>query len=241
VPELPILTYHRVGDPSLGPPGITVSVAEFAWQMDLVVQKGYLSLGLDEFYNLLNDKKQRQGKRVLITFDDGYEDVYSIAHPILRKRGLRATVFITTGAIGGRNFWDASGGSLKMLNQDQIQQLNGETMDVGAHSHTHPQLLDLQAIDARKEIKKSKSILEELINRPVLAFCYPFGRCSPALKQAVALEGFTCAFASNTGPRNFRDDPFEIRRIGIFPGLTRNGLLRKISGFYHHYRKITGR
>jgi len=54
-------------------------------------------------------------------------------------------------------------------------------------------------------------------------------------------RGHRFLVASDTGPRGYRQDPFEIRQIGIFPGLSRAGFMRKISGYYHRYRRITGR
>lgn len=241
MPELPVLTYHRIGDTAFGPPGITISISEFTQQMDLLTQGGYVSLGLGNFIRMLRGREEEFRKRVLITFDDGYGEVYSGAWPILKERGLTATGFITTGAIGGTNFWDSSGSSLAMLTEGQIKELGISGMDFGAHTHTHPELPNLSGDRAREEVRRSKAVLENLLGRPVLAFCYPYGRCSPELKRILSSEGFACSFASDTGPRDFREDPFEIRRIGIFPGLTQTGFLRKISGYYHRYRKLTGR
>ncbi len=54
-------------------------------------------------------------------------------------------------------------------------------------------------------------------------------------------RGHRFLVTSDIGPRNYRQDPFEIRRIGIFPGLTRAGFMHKIFGYYHRYRRMTGR
>jgi len=241
MPELPILTYHRVGDPTHGPPGITIPVSEFTWQADLLVKTGFTSYNLEAFIKTLHGTKESRGRTLLITFDDGYEEFYSVAWPILKERKLSATVFITTGVIGGVNSWDTSGGSLKILAKEQIVELSSDGLDFGAHTHSHPQLPELSEEDALREIRESKAVLEELLGQSVRAFCYPYGRSTPMLKRIIASEGFACAFASDTGPQDFKEDPFEIRRIGIFPGLTRAGFLRKISGYYHRYRMLTGR
>lgn len=239
--EFPILTYHRVSDEARGPRGITVPLREFIQQMDLLQEKGFKTIDLEAFTATLLEGKPIRGRSVLITFDDGYEEVYSLARPLLRERGLKAAVFIATGSIGGTNSWDQPGDSLKVLSGEHILALSRDGWDIAAHSHTHPHLNNCSDEAARKDIRSSKILLEELLGKPVQAFCYPYGECSVTVKQIVRSEGFTCAFASDSGPRDFRKDPFEIRRIGIFPGLSRAGFLRKISGFYHRYRRLTAR
>jgi len=241
MPELPILTYHRIGDPGIGPEGITISPREFEMQMDILAEKGIVSLTLGAFLKALLGNRGRRGRHVLITFDDGYEETYSLAWPILRERGLMATVLMTTGGIGRSNIWDESGKRLKLLSMKQILELRSAGWDFGSHGHHHSHLASLRESEARTEIGRSKRLLEEILGDPVVSFCYPYGECSTNVKQLVRSEGFVCAFASDTGPKDFRKDPFEIRRIGIFPGLSRVGFLRKVSGFYHRYRKMTGR
>lgn len=193
-------------------------------------------LSLDEFIQILFGYKEEPKRSVMITFDDGYRDTYEIAFQILKKFSLPATVFLVTGDVGGRNFWDEGG--VELMNERMTLEMSKAGISFGAHTKHHF-LLPNEKIDlVKKEILESKKEMEKILGSEVISFAYPYGAVMPWVKEIVKEAGFQCAFATDSGPLKFREDPFEIRRIGMFPGTGLVGFLRKTSGLYHHYRQF---
>ncbi|MBF0275605.1 MAG: polysaccharide deacetylase family protein [Nitrospinae bacterium] len=98
-----ILLYHRVVDDNFqgGLERLFITKNNFEKQLDFL-QENYPIISLEEYNHLKNNKKQ-----VIITFDDGYRDLYTYALPALQQRNIPATVFITTSIIDnmGDYFW----------------------------------------------------------------------------------------------------------------------------------------
>lgn len=109
---LTVLSYHRVGDSSIGSfssyrPNISASASSFARQMDYV-RENYNVISCTDVTAWLRGEMELMSNPAIITFDDGYQDNLSIAHPILFERGLPATIFLTTGFVGCNKpfYWD---------------------------------------------------------------------------------------------------------------------------------------
>lgn len=93
----PALLYHHTNwidkDPTLN---VTPDV--FERQMQLLVRNGYRTVFLDDLLKMA-EKGESSKNVVAVTFDDGYLDNWVYAYPILKKYGLKATIFITTGNV----------------------------------------------------------------------------------------------------------------------------------------------
>jgi peptidoglycan/xylan/chitin deacetylase (PgdA/CDA1 family) len=97
--SLLVLIYHRVltaPDPMY--PG-EPDVASFARHMDLLAQN-FVVLPLREGVARLREGRL-PARAVCITFDDGYANNFTVALPVLRERGLAATVFVAPAYLGG--------------------------------------------------------------------------------------------------------------------------------------------
>ena len=99
-----VLLYHRVDEPSRDPFGLCVSPVRFEEQMRVLAERG-CALSLDEFLGRQRIGALERGS-VCVTFDDGYDDVFRNAIPILEKYGIPATVFVATGNLGRAFWWD---------------------------------------------------------------------------------------------------------------------------------------
>jgi peptidoglycan/xylan/chitin deacetylase (PgdA/CDA1 family) len=121
---------------------------------------------------------------VAITFDDGYEDNYTYALPTLLARQIPATVFVTTGLIDRdprivRRFsrlWGASDDDVRGLSWTQVSEMREAGLEIGAHTHSHPNLFKIEQHKVLEEIGSSKTKLEEHLKEPVSLFAYPFGK-----------------------------------------------------------------
>lgn len=154
-------------------------------------------------------------KHVVITFDDGFADCYHNALPALRKHEMQATFFIPTQYVGRTSQWlePLDEGDRPLMFWDQIRQLAEEGHEIGSHSHSHAQLDILPLSLAEQEIRQSKHILEEQIERRVDSFCYPQGYHSPAVRTLVEQAGYTSACGVKHALSSESDDRFSLARL----------------------------
>jgi peptidoglycan/xylan/chitin deacetylase (PgdA/CDA1 family) len=121
---------------------------------------------------------------VAITFDDGYEDNFSYAYPVLAKAGLTATFFVTVGLVERdpkvvrrvKELRRVDESAVRAMSWDQLRQLVAEGFTVGSHTYSHPNLARLERSQALSEIERARAILEDQVSTPVNQFAYPFGR-----------------------------------------------------------------
>jgi peptidoglycan/xylan/chitin deacetylase (PgdA/CDA1 family) len=215
---LPILLYHHVGP--VRPHthrSMTVEPERFRAHLDWLRRHDYRSLSIDQVEGWAEDQPlPRSG--VLITFDDGYEDLAEFALPLLEGAGFSALVFVVTGLLGETNGWDADTGhgGHRLLSAEQIKEWSNRDIEFGAHTRTHPNLDEISLDDAREEIVGSKDDLEQLVQRPVRSFAYPFGVAGPQGRK-VAADNFGLAFSDAEGRNAAGADRFWLRRTMVQP------------------------
>jgi peptidoglycan/xylan/chitin deacetylase (PgdA/CDA1 family) len=173
-------------------------------------------------------------KRIILTFDDGYSDIFVNALDIFKRLSGRAIIFLVAGKIGGVNDWDSScelaGKSL--LSWEQIDELAKSGVELGSHSMTHPDLTKLKSKELEREIRESKRILEERLGNPIDGFSYPFGLFNNQVISALKDAGYKWAVTTSDSIWEGMANPYRIRRISI-SGLDSEWLLRaKLNGLY---------
>jgi peptidoglycan/xylan/chitin deacetylase (PgdA/CDA1 family)/GT2 family glycosyltransferase len=153
---------------------------------------------------------------VLLTFDDGYEDFFSTAFPILHRLGLTATVFLVVDRIGQSNLWDQVNGhaSRRLLSIGQIRELHRYGVEFGSHSLTHPWLPELSDHDLQREVVDSKAFLEDLLGSEVSCFAYPSGGVNARVRATVARAGYKVAVGTRAN-LTFWEDRLCLNRIGV--------------------------
>ena len=146
---IPVLLYHAIGgdrSPWIAP--FTVTPATFGRHLELIVASGRTALTVDELRTGLAGEVALPTHPVVITFDDGFAELADVAAPLLAEWQLPATVFLTTGFLGGR-----SPGGDRMLSWAAARELADAGQEIGAHSVSHPQLDTLPLPAARAEIE----------------------------------------------------------------------------------------
>ncbi len=242
VKEIPVLLFHRVTDgiPSGTKHGIYVTTAEFAGQLAFLKRKGYSTLTFAALKQILEGRQMMPARPVVLTFDDGYEDNALNAFPLLRKFSFSAVIFLVGNRAITNNVWDVGDGEPEahLLTDDQVMQMKAYGIEFGSHSLNHKNLTDIPLQEVETEIRQSKKIIEERLGLPVISFAYPYGKLNEQVKRVVRDAGYSFGIASDSGPRIFWKDRYEVRRIQVFPGTSLFSFWKKTSGWYHKYKRV---
>ncbi len=216
---LAVLQYHRIspGRADTYPP-LTVKPERFRRQMAWLKRKGYMTIGPGDWLAWCSQGKPLPPKPLLITFDDAYEDLVEYALPLLREYSFKATVFVVTGEIGGRNSWDERRGSdtIRCMSEEQIRYWSGQGIEFGAHGRTHSDLTTLSADKAAEEVAGSAHDLAQILGSVPRSFAYPHGMFNEAVRRYAA-EVFPVAFSGDEGLNELRTDLHELRRTMVQP------------------------
>jgi peptidoglycan/xylan/chitin deacetylase (PgdA/CDA1 family) len=167
--KIPILMYHSISD---GNNPLSVSIENFDKQMRFMSQNGYKTMSLQKLTNIPDRKS------FIITFDDGYEDIFLNALPILKKYDFTATCFFVSNFIGKYNAWDENKKEfikLNLMNINQISLWIDNNMDVGSHTSDHKNLVNLDYNEKTLQIINPKKYFNEVFKLDVKTFSYPFG------------------------------------------------------------------
>ena len=217
--KLAVLLYHRVGAPRAGTmASLTVAPRKFARDMRALKRWGYTAISAEDWQAWVREAKPLPLKPVLITFDDAYDDLREHAFPMLEQLGLKATVFVVTGELGGRNAWDTARGheELPLLAADALREWARRGIEFAAHSHTHADLRSLSPAEVAREAAMSKASLDDVMGKAPTSFAYPYGDMNTEVRAAVALE-FPVAFTADPGLNILRTDLLALHRTMVLP------------------------
>ncbi len=231
---VPVLMYHSVKQEVPAGNRLIVSSAAFDRQMEFLKRNHYNVVPLEEVVRLVKGKQAVPARTVVITFDDGYADNYSVAFPVLKKYGIPATIFIIVNEVGRPG----------MLTWEQIRIMRDSGLiSFGSHTLNHPYLVDVTSLEElKKELIGSRRVLEEKLGRPVNTFCYPGGGFNQRVRQAVIDAGYTAAVASNPGKRFANDDLFALKRLRISENAANLFVFWvESSGYYNLMRESKGK
>ena len=200
----PILMYHRIDDQS-ATSALSVSPQSFARQMAFFHERGYRVVPLDQIVEwIVHDRPPVHGA-VAITFDDGFDSVYTQAYPVLRRYGMPATVFIVTDWVGRPGY----------LSWAQIRELAAHGFEIGGHTCSHPWLPALTEDAMRRELVESRRVLQQQVPGSAQHFSYPFGAYDAVVKHAVRAVPYASACATNPGRHRSWHDRYALKRLRI--------------------------
>ncbi|MEY3479773.1 MAG: hypothetical protein RIQ71_548 [Verrucomicrobiota bacterium] len=210
---LPVLCYHKVGPKPRGVRlrGIYVSNRLFARQMAELREDKYQSTSL-----AASPRAAADGRRMVLTFDDGSLTVLRNALQPMADAGFRAINYLVSDLIGGVNEWDTVRGEVPdpLMDESQVREWMAAGHEIGAHTRTHPELSRISIEEAREEIAGSKKSLEDRFGVPIRHFCYPYGDYSPAVRDLVEEAGYETAVTVEPGVWRPDTDRLLIPRIG---------------------------
>jgi peptidoglycan/xylan/chitin deacetylase (PgdA/CDA1 family) len=228
-----VLAYHGVAkvrvrdDPSL----LFVAPDDFVRQVRRLRRWGYELLPFSAFAARL-----RAGDAdgcASLTFDDGFLDNLETLAPLLEAENAPATVFVPTGWLGQTH---PHAPQTRVMTADEVRALHSRGVEIGAHTHDHPDLTALEAGALREELQRGKRELEELLGEPVTTLAYPFGRANDDTREAARAAGFAAA-CRTCGEGNW-SDPLDLPRQDMTNASTMLGLRLKRD---EHYEALVHR
>ena len=182
-----------------------VSLSQFREQLRYLVDEGYQSLTLEEYFECREGRREAPDKGVLLTFDDGFASHYEIGYRLLAEHGLKGTFFV----VGDRIDQEGS------LSRAQLVEMERAGMAIGSHGFTHTFLAYLSPDKVAWELAESKRALEKALGKEVHYFAFPGGHYKRWMFRLMRKAGFrggcSCLYGWNDG----RTNPFLLKRIDI--------------------------
>lgn len=218
---VPILMYHSISENLFGKlhpyHHINTPVSIFAMQMKWLRREGYRTIGLPELLGEFEVNRDLN-KTVVLTFDDGYQDFYTAAFPLLKQCGFAATVFLATDRIRDSAL-RVEGADY--LTWNEVRELHSEGIAFGSHSVTHADLRSLVPEQIDYELGFSKETIEQRLGAPVESFSYPFalpeedGDFIRYLADTLENAGYTNGVSSTIGRAKPKDTRFFLPRLSV--------------------------
>jgi len=196
---------------------INTSPDAFAKHIKFLHENNYSLISLRDVKETLAQTNNSPDRHVVITFDDGYRDFYTEAFPVLQNYGYTATVFLPTGFINNKN--NLKGKS--HLNWNEILELSNNGISFGSHTVNHPQLKLLKKEDIEFELRQSKKVIQDNLQKQVESFSYPFAfpeedkEFTKHLKEILKKYGYKQGVSTRIGTTSKEDDIYFMKRKPI--------------------------
>ena len=220
--QIPILMYHAVHvmDPSeASNANLIVDPDLFEAQIKALSKAGYYFLTPEEAYKAFTENALPAKKVVWLTFDDGNEDFYTIAYPILKKYKAKATNNVITGFV--------KKGNAGNLTVKQMKEMMAHGMSFQSHTVNHPDLSATDKATQKVELTDSIDFLENKLNTKVNTIAYPSGRYNQTTLD-LAKKTYKLGLTTNEGLASAKDGLLSLNRVRILPTTTAKGLLSEI-------------
>ena len=217
-----VLAYHGVSavkvrdDPSL----LFVPPGEVIRHIRRLRRWGYELLAFGEMARRVQDG--RAGGCASLTFDDGFVDNLEQLAPLLAAEDAPGTVFVPTGWLGQTHPYAPQ---TRVMTSDEVRELRARGVEIGAHTHSHPDLTTLDYDAAVAELGRGKDELEQLLDEPVDTVAYPYGRVNDKTRRACREAGFLAA--CRTCGEGSWTDPLDLPRQDMTNASTMIGLRLK--------------
>ncbi|MEM9563710.1 MAG: glycosyltransferase [Actinomycetota bacterium] len=215
--QVPILMYHRVspeGNPALDAYRLTPET--FERQLDHLRANGYYGISFEQLRYSLASKRPLPGRAVLISFDDGYQDFFDHAWPLLRDYEFPASVFVVTDLVGEAATWDRRFGEpAPLMDWDAIRELHANGIEFGSHTASHRSLRSLTVDEIVEQERRCRATLQRRLGDEVVAMAYPFGIHDEQVEVAMRRVGYELAVTTKGWLATVWHDPMRLPRVDI--------------------------
>jgi peptidoglycan/xylan/chitin deacetylase (PgdA/CDA1 family) len=194
---------------------------------------GYRPATIDEWAAAGAENRALPGKRVLITFDDGFTDFGEEAVPVLERHGFRAELFVVPGHVGETNSWEpVLSERYPLMDWAALRALPRRVVTIGSHTVNHRMLTAIPAADAMEELVRSKVILEDQLSRPVTSMAYPYGPADGAIQRLVGAAGYEYGYTTLEWCAYLGRDLLKLPRLEVRGGMPVEDFEQLVAGCF---------
>lgn len=210
--RVPILVYHNIVDPGVDggyDAKLNISAGLFESHMRAIKDAGYNTISFEQYHSWLQGGASLPPKPIIISFDDGYYSNYRYAYPVLKKLGMKATIFVIA---------DRRGEALSEyphFSWSQAREMyDSGYIDIQSHTYSHRDLTVLDKTELELELHASKHMIESRLGRRCSVVSYPFGAVNDEVIEAARGAGYKLACkVGDEGANGLEDDPYALKRI----------------------------
>ena len=200
-----VFMYHKFGVSKY--PSTSVTIDQLESHVEELIKEKYNILNLEFIIDTIINDGDLPNNTIGISVDDADKSFFDVGWPLFKSHSIPVTLFVTTGTIANNN--------KSYLNWDQIRVLKKEGVTIGAHSHNHYHMSDLNIDEVKKEIEISNQIfLRELGEIPAL-FAYPYGETNSSIINLLKEYKFKVAFGQHSGVINETSNLYYLPRFSL--------------------------
>jgi peptidoglycan/xylan/chitin deacetylase (PgdA/CDA1 family) len=221
--HVPVLMYHRIAfeaERGRSLPGLVVDPRRFDSQLGALRNAGWRTITSAQLAAAVFAGASIPARTFTITIDDGHEDGYTHAFPILRRLGFVATFFVIAGRIGRHGY----------LTWPQLATMQAAGMEIGNHSLNHVDEWAFTRDQTDHQVLAAQQLIDTHLGQPPVSFAYPFGASPPNLVASVTASGLRVAYTELAGARESAAAPYFWPRLRVDP-TTGRGLLWLVRAF----------
>jgi peptidoglycan/xylan/chitin deacetylase (PgdA/CDA1 family) len=215
--------YHVINPPPAGAPypGLYVTPAEFAEQMQALARAGYHPVTQDQLWaNWHAGTPLPAGKPIVLSFDNGYQSQYTNALPVLRRLGWVGVENIQLTGLP-----PAQGG----ISPAQVRGLLAAGWELDTQGFSHADLTTLDATELHYQVAVARGTVQRLYHVPVNWFCYPSGQYDATVLAAVRAAGYRGSTTVVPGWAQAGEDPYRLPRLRVLGGTDGQALVSEIA------------
>jgi len=240
---IPVLMYHKIPDAPLATKHqIFVTKDHFEKHLAYFHQRKLTPITFVDYLKFARGERPLTdfpARPIVLTFDDGYTDNYTNLLPLMQRYGYRGVLYLLGDFDLRYNKWDLETDPTEprsdIMDLAQKRAFVAAGWEIGAHTMTHPKLTTLPLPEASREIQRSKTELEAVLQTEIVSFAYPYGDVNEGVKRLVRVAGFALGVSTDTGGLHLEDDRMQVFRVNMFPNESPGSLFKKTSPWYRKY------
>ena len=216
--HVPVLMYHRIAPASERGNDLADLVLDprvFDAQLAALEAHGWRTITSGQLARAVAANDEVPARTFVITLDDGREDGYTHAFPILQKHGFVATFFVITGRVNERRY----------LTWTEMNDMQAAGMEIGNHTVSHLDETRFTRSQADRQVMGAQDAIERNLGVPAVSFAYPSGRMPANLVASVKASRLQVAYTTIGGADETAATAYFWPRIRIHPTTTAAGIL----------------
>jgi peptidoglycan/xylan/chitin deacetylase (PgdA/CDA1 family) len=224
---VPILMYHRINVVTAATPAasrpLSVHPEDFARQMRWLKRHGYRTITQRELFEALFCGRPLGKRPIMLTFDDGYRDVFFQASPVLQRLRMKGTAYVVTGRI--------SGSDISFLTWNLLRALERRGIEIASHTVAHRDLTSLSDGELLEDLRSSRRVLERRLGHAVPWLAYPFGSFDARVEGMARRAGYVLATTTQHGAVHSARRPLALPRLRVLDSTGVRGLAAMLAPY----------